>query len=108
MTKELQALEAITMRAMCANLNHRYTFASEILADLEAFSKNPNMILPMDHVLLPAEECEGRILASASVNCPPAVPIAVCGERIEKETVACLDYYGISACYVVEENDRIR
>jgi len=51
-----QALEAITMRAMCANLNHRYTFASEVLADLEAFSKNPNMTLPMDHVLLPAEE----------------------------------------------------
>jgi len=51
-----QALEAITMRAMCANLNHRYTFASEILDDLEAFSKNPNMVLPMDHVLLPAEE----------------------------------------------------
>ena len=44
----------------------------------------------------------GRIYAEISASCPPAVPIAVCGERIEKETVASFLYYGISEVAVVK------
>ncbi|MCQ2423091.1 MAG: amino acid decarboxylase [Lachnospiraceae bacterium] len=32
---------------------------------------------------LPGSECYGRILAAASVSCPPAVPVYMMGERIE-------------------------
>ncbi|MBR5538261.1 MAG: PLP-dependent transferase [Clostridia bacterium] len=45
----------------------------------------------------------GRILASASVSCPPAIPIAVCGERLDKNAVECFKYYGIEKCRVVNE-----
>ncbi len=38
---------------------------------------------------LPVALCEGRILASPSVGCPPAVPIVVCGERISKNAIRC-------------------
>lgn len=55
---------------------------------------------------LSVEECIGRILASATVACPPAVPIAVCGERIDKEAVRCFSYYGIASCMVVKEDRR--
>ena len=48
------------------------------------------------------EESEGRILASASVGCPPAVPILVCGERIDDHAIRCFQYYGIDAVTVVE------
>lgn len=44
----------------------------------------------------------GRILASPSVSCPPAIPIAVCGERITEKTVACFKYYGINQIDVVK------
>ena len=52
---------------------------------------------------LPVREAEGRVLASLNVSCPPAVPIAVCGERIDKETIARFEYYGALFCDVVKE-----
>ena len=44
---------------------------------------------------IPVQKAAGRVLASASVNCPPAVPIVVCGEEIDQSAVACFAYYGI-------------
>lgn len=52
---------------------------------------------------LPISECEGRILAAATVGCPPAVPIIVCGERIDRQSMELFRYYGISDCNVVIE-----
>jgi len=45
----------------------------------------------------------GRVLAAASVGCPPAVPIVVSGERISAEAVECFRYYGIESCSVIKE-----
>ena len=44
----------------------------------------------------------GRISASPTVGCPPAIPIVVCGELIDDNTVKCFEYYGISKCLVVK------
>ena len=52
---------------------------------------------------LPSSECEGRVLASASVGCPPAVPIVVSGERIDRRAVECFEYYGIEKVSVVRD-----
>ena len=52
-------------------------------------------------VVLPVEQCEGRILASASVGCPPAVPILICGERINAHAIDCFRYYGIQSVTVL-------
>ena len=51
--------------------------------------------------VLPVGECIGRVLAAATVGCPPAVPIVVSGERIDESAVACFRYYGIDTCAVV-------
>lgn len=48
-------------------------------------------------------ECEGRILASSAISCPPAIPIAVCGEIINKNAINCFKYYGIEKCRVVRK-----
>lgn len=50
---------------------------------------------------LPTRLCEGRVLAGAAISCPPAVPIVMCGERIDRRVVECLEYYGIDSCTVV-------
>ncbi len=47
-------------------------------------------------------ECEGEILASATVSCPPAVPIVVCGEVISKDAIKLFDYYGTETCEVIK------
>ena len=52
---------------------------------------------------LPPERCLGRILASPSVGCPPAVTIAVCGERLGTVSLALFRYYGVQALDVVKE-----
>ena len=48
-------------------------------------------------------ESLGRVLAAPSVGCPPAVPIVVCGERIDTQAVERFAYYGIEQCSVVAE-----
>lgn len=52
--------------------------------------------------LLPAEHCLGRVLADFAVSCPPAVPIAVCGERLDEDTLRAFRYYGVRHCRVVD------
>lgn len=51
--------------------------------------------------LLSIEDCEGRVLASAQFSCPPAIPIVVCGERIDRSAIECMRYYGITHARVV-------
>ncbi len=53
--------------------------------------------------VIPCCQAEGRILAAASVSCPPAVPILVCGEQIDKTAIECFEYYGIENCTVITE-----
>ena len=53
--------------------------------------------------LLPVDECEGRMLARLSVSCPPAVPIAVSGEVIDKDVIKCFKYYGVEKCAVTKK-----
>lgn len=53
--------------------------------------------------VLPVEQSAGRVLAAASVNCPPAVPIVVCGEEISQSAMRCFRYYGIEKVAVVKE-----
>lgn len=59
------------------------------------------LLSPTETVLV--SESVGRILASPSVSCPPAVPVVVCGERIDKAAVHAFTYYGIDSCRVVKE-----
>lgn len=51
---------------------------------------------------LPVEACAGRVLASPALACPPCVPIAVCGERIDDGVIERLKYYGIGTLEVVK------
>jgi len=50
---------------------------------------------------IPVSLAEGRILADAAAGCPPAVPIAVSGERLSREAIACFRYYGIDRVRVL-------
>ena len=45
----------------------------------------------------------GRILAEASVGCPPAVPIALSGEVINESAARAFEYYGVEKIAVVKE-----
>ena len=55
-----------------------------------------------DSESLPVSACLGRVLADAGVGCPPAVPIAVCGEVLDAAALRAFAYYGITRCSVVK------
>ena len=66
------------------------------------------VMTPREAVMLPYEEVPvaksiGRILAGPSVSCPPAVPVVLCGERIDEHAVSLFRYYDIQTCQVVRE-----
>ena len=48
-------------------------------------------------------DAEGKVLAAASVGCPPAVPIVVCGEKIDASAIEQFRYYGINNCRTVKQ-----
>ena len=52
---------------------------------------------------LPTEACVGRIAAGTAAACPPAVPIVLCGERIDAAAAERLAYYGVRTCAVLLE-----
>ena len=89
-----QALLSIPGRAPISERPPRIHPGQRVCSPREA------MLFPMQ--TLPVSECEGRILAAATVGCPPAVPIVVSGERIDDHAIACFRYYGITHCSVMK------
>lgn len=73
-----------------------------------ALPRPERVLSPRQALLSPQEEILvsqgiGRILAAATVSCPPAVPILICGEKIDHQAIKCFQYYGIERCTVVKE-----
>ena len=58
------------------------------------------MLAPQE--TLAVNKAVGRVLSDACVSCPPAVPVAIAGERITKDTAACMQYYGVTECNVMK------
>ena len=47
------------------------------------------------------KDCLGMVLVSPMVSCPPAVPVAVCGEVIDQRAIDLMTYYGVERCRVI-------
>lgn len=58
-----------------------------------ALSIREAVLSPQEKVKL--ENASGRILALDHCACPPAVPIAIAGERLDERAIECMKYYGI-------------
>lgn len=52
--------------------------------------------------LIEVSEAEGKICASPTVSCPPAVPVTVSGELITKEAIEIFRAYGIDKISVIK------
>ena len=57
------------------------------------------------HEIIPVGESLGRVCAAPTVGCPPAIPIAVSGERIGPEAIALFRYYDVAAVAVVKGSE---
>ena len=52
--------------------------------------------------VLPLTDCVGRVLASPTVGCPPAVPVLVGGEVVDEDAVEVFRYYGYQTLRIVK------
>lgn len=95
--EDLTALEkALLQIEKKEEIKERMPFAAR---PAKALSPRQAMLAPCERVKV--IQCKGRVLASANVSCPPAIPILVCGEVIDESAVSLLNYYGITECDVV-------
>lgn len=90
-------------RALCAVERRPPILTAPPLPGRPARASAPRSAMLSPIELLPVENCLGRVLASANVGCPPAIPIVACGERIDENALRCFRYYGIETCFVVKE-----
>lgn len=51
--------------------------------------------------IVPVSDCLNEVLARPDVGCPPAVPILMPGERIDRAAFEALRYYGVEAVSVL-------
>ncbi len=101
---------------LAPQMKGHHAMVSEVLLSVDKrqpiIEKSPKITLPQKAVeirqayfsrtqTVKVDESCGRIFASASVGCPPAVPIVVSGEVITSEAVECFKYYGIDTCIVL-------
>lgn len=83
----------------------------EPLEEAELRLPRPETFCTLRHAMyaqrecIPVEEAAGRVLAAATMSCPPAVPAVVCGEVISQEAVDILKYYGTDQVWVLKQRD---
>ena len=63
------------------------------------------MLAPQE--TLPMARCTGRVLAADTTGCPPAVPLAVCGERLTPEILDLCQYYGRDTLRVIRNRSKL-
>lgn len=78
-----------------------------IITRAPAFAEPRRAMSPREAFLaksevIPVKDAAGRVLSSASVSCPPAVPIVVCGEVIDEVSLELFEYYGVEKVSVVK------
>ncbi len=89
-----EALLAIPKKSAVKDTPPEFYKKERVLTIREAAFSNSETV--------PAADSLGRVLATVTVGCPPAVPIVVCGEKIDEAAVKCFEYYGILSCTVVK------
>ena len=88
------AFEALSKREPSLDTPPAPSRAERVISMREALMSSSERI--------PTELSLGRICASPSVSCPPAIPPIVSGERIDSESIRLLLYYGIDEIDVIK------
>lgn len=91
-----KVLKSIPKRAEISNQAPIFTPLDTVMSPRDAYFS--------EKVLVSVDNSLGCVFASTSISCPPAVSIAVCGERINKSTKELFKYYGIEKIYITKNS----
>ena len=99
--KDAEALASLYEALMKIEKRDEITAPAPAVRGAERVYSIREATLSPSHIL-PLSECVGKVLATADVACPPAVPILMPGERITEEHIEVLKYYGKADLSVIE------
>lgn len=105
-TPEMRTIDHERLLSAFASIEPRKAIAAEKLSTVETDSKPALSIrraIFAPHEMIPTEMANGRVCASPTVSCPPAIPIVISGEVITKHEICLLKHYGIQEVEVVKE-----
>ncbi len=88
------ALKSIPKKARISDTPSSVSFGERVISIRDSYFA-PRKEIEIDNA-------EGRVLALSTITCPPAISIAVAGEKMTKESIELCKYYGIKKCYVIE------
>jgi len=89
----LRALSQLPRRAAIAQMPPKLSVPKQELSIRQA------LLSPSRSVGI--RQAIGKILADTNLSCPPAIPIGVCGERIDENMFHLFQYYGIQAVRII-------
>lgn len=101
-TPEITEIEINKLETLLLSVERKESMECAVptVAPLEkALSVKEALFMPSEDISV--SDAVGRILAAPSVSCPPAVPVAICGEVLNEEAISCFMYYGIEKINVV-------
>lgn len=101
---ENSAEDLLKIKSVFSNIKRKAPIESENLQLKEKYTRKLSIrkavFSPSETI--DAEKAIGRICASPTVSCPPAVPVIISGEVITEETLRILRYYNINKIEVVK------
>ncbi len=103
LTPEISDNDLLTLRSVLCSIPKKAPVKTEppkLIPCKAAMSVKCAALSPCETVKV--ENSVSRVLAAATVSCPPAVPIVVCGEIIDENALKLFEYYGIKECTVVK------
>ena len=83
-----EALCSLPRREAILRVAPSVPVAARVLSIREA------LFSPFEEVSI--DDARGRVLSSATVSCPPAIPICICGEEIGEDALRSFRYYGVT------------
>ena len=96
-----QEKNRLTLELSSLQKKKKITIAPPTLDPLEQVI-SPREALFMQSETVSLQKACNRICAVPLIGCPPAIPIAVWGERLNKNSIECMKYYGITECSVIK------
>ena len=77
------------------NDNNIPKIKQQILPQTYEFAINPNTAMLSRGKVINVKSASGKISAQNVYTCPPGIPIAMAGERLQKDNINALINYGI-------------
>lgn len=92
----LKTLKKIPKKESIKKTHFVYDFPNQSTSTRQAYFS--------EKILVSVDNSLNYIYAGTTVSCPPAISIAVCGEKINQSIIDLFKYYGVEKIYIIKNS----